>query len=235
LSRVARLLYRLRTHFLGGLTKVGARLSATRIRQLNSLVNYLEVGRWLEANGFASAPRFADRWLMYDAVAAPIAAERVLYLEFGVYEGYTLRRWAKLLTNPASSLHGFDSFEGLPESWDETRPKGTFDVKGAVPRYDDPRVSLHKGWFEETLPGFALPAHDRLVIHVDADLYSSARFVLDTLRDSITPGTVIVFDEFCDRMHEMKAFEEFLRATGARFRFLAGTTNLEQVTFERVA
>ena len=235
MAQVSQLLYRLRTHFLGGLTRVGARLSPTRIRQLNSLVNYLEVGRWLKANGFASEPRFADRWLMYDALAAPISAVRVLYLEFGVYEGYTLRRWARLLKNPESSLHGFDSFEGLPESWDETRPRGTFDVKGQIPQYDDPRVSLHQGWFEETLPHFAPPAHERLVIHIDADLYSSAKFVLDTLRDSIEPGTVIIFDEFCDRMHEMKAFDEFLRATGARFRFLGGTINLEQVTFERVA
>jgi hypothetical protein len=36
-------------------------------------------------------------------------------------------------------------------------------------------------------------------------------------------------------MHEMKAPEEFLRAGGERYRFLGGTINLEQVTFERVA
>lgn len=234
MSRAANLLYRLRTCVQGGLTRAGARLSASHIHKLNSAVNYLEVGRWLKANGFGSAPRFADRWLMYEALAAPVSQERVLYLEFGVYEGYTLRRWAKLLRNPASSLHGFDSFEGLPEVWDGLRPKGTFDVKGMLPQYDDPRVSLHKGWFEETLPRFALPAHERLVLHLDADLYSSTKFVLDTLRESISPGTIIIFDEFCDRLHELKAFDEFLQATGDRFRFLAGTTNLEQVTFERV-
>ena len=235
MSRAANLLYRLRTCVQGGLTRAGARLSASHIHKLNSAVNYLEVGRWLKANGFGSAPRFADRWLMYEALAAPISRERVLYLEFGVYEGYTLRRWAKLLQNPASSLHGFDSFEGLPEVWDGLRPKGTFDVKGMLPQYEDPRVCLHKGWFEDTLPRFALPAHDRLVLHLDADLYSSTKFVLDTLRESISPGTIIIFDEFCDRLHELKAFDEFLQATGARFRFLAGTTNLEQVTFERVS
>ena len=234
MSRVDNFLYQFRTYVQSGLTKVGARLSASHIQKLNSVVNYLEVGRWLKANGFASAPRFADRWLMYEAVAAPLSAERVLYLEFGVYEGYTLRRWAKLLTNPASSLHGFDSFEGLPEDWDELRPRGTFDVAGAIPQYDDPRVSLHRGWFSDTLPRFALPPHQRLVIHIDADLYSSTKLVLDTLREAIVPGTVIVFDEFCDRLHEMKAFGEFMQATGARFRLLGGTTNLEQVTFERV-
>ena len=230
---ISELLYRLRTRVQGGLTRVGARLSPAHIQKLNSVVNYLEVGRWLKAHGFASSPRFADRWLMYAAVAEGIRRERVLYLEFGVYEGYTLRRWSRLLENPLSSLHGFDSFEGLPEDWDELRPRGTFDVAGVIPQYEDPRVSLHRGWFSDTLPRFALPEHERLVIHIDADLYSSARFVLDTLRPAIVPGTVIIFDEFCDRLHEMKAFAEFLRETGMRFRFLGGTTNLEQVTFER--
>jgi hypothetical protein len=235
LTQIDDLLYRFRTYTQSALTRVGARLSASHIHRLNSFVNYLEVGRWLRANGFASAPRFADRWLMYEALAGPIKAERVLYLEFGVYEGYTLRRWAKLLTNPASSLHGFDSFEGLPENWDELRPKGTFDVKGMIPQYDDPRVSLHQGWFEDTLPRFVPPEHERLVIHIDADLYASAKFVLDSLRESVVPGTIIIFDEFCDRLHEMKAFDEFLRATGMSFCFSGGTTNLEQAAFERTA
>ena len=232
---VADLLYRIRTYIQSGLTRVGARLSATHIHRLNSFVNYLEVGRWLKANGFASTRRFVDRWLMYEALAEPIRHERILYLEFGVYEGYTLRRWAKLLNNPNSSLHGFDSFEGLPENWDQLRVKGTFDVKGVIPSYEDPRVALHQGWFEDTLPPFTLPQHDRLVIHIDADLYSSTKFVLDTLRERIVPGTIIIFDEFCDRLHEMKAFDEYLRNNGGQFRFLAGTINLEQVTFQRVS
>lgn len=235
MSRVDNFLYSIRTHVQGALTRVGARLTVSHIHKLNSVVNYLEVGRWLRAHGFDAPPRFADRWLMYESLAKPISGKRVVYLEFGVYEGYTLRRWSKLLTNPLSSLHGFDSFEGLPENWDGMRPKGTFDVKGEIPKYDDARVKLHQGWFEDTLPRFTLPDHEQLVIHIDADLYSSTRFILDILRDSIVPATIIIFDEFCDRLHEMKAFDEFLRTTGMRFRLIGATTNLEQVTFERVA
>ena len=235
MSGEGNLLYQIRTYVQSQLTRVGSRLNVSHIHKLNSVINYLEVGRWLKANGFGASPRYADRWQMYTALAKPISEERVVYLEFGVYEGYTLRRWAKLLTNPMSSLHGFDSFEGLPENWDGLRPKGTFDVKGEIPQYDDPRVRLHQGWFEDTLPLFTLPEHQRLVIHIDADLYSSTKFILDQLRAHIVPGTIIIFDEFCDRLHEMKAFDEFLRATGMSFRFIGGTTNLEQVTFERTA
>lgn len=215
------------------LTKIGARCSPSHIRNLNAALNYLEVGRWLRANGFDSSPRYATREQLYAAVAAPFARERVLYLEFGVYEGNSMRNWSRLLTNPESSLHGFDSFEGLPEAWDAERPKGTFDVGGRLPVFDDARVRLHRGWFEETLPGFAPPAHERLVLNLDADLYSSTKFVLDTLRERIARGTVILFDEFCDRQHELRAFADFLGETGMTFRFGGATRNLEHVAFER--
>ena len=215
------------------LTKIGARCSPSHIRNLNAALNYLEVGRWLKSNGFDSSPRYPTREALYAALGARVAAERVLYLEFGVYEGNSMRTWSRLLTNPQSSLHGFDSFEGLPEAWDADRPKGTFDVGGRLPSFDDARVELHRGWFEETLPAFALPAHERLVLNMDADLYSSTRFVLDTLRANIDRGTIIVFDEFCDRQHELRAFADFLTETGMTFRFLGATRNLEHVAFER--
>jgi hypothetical protein len=219
----------------GWLTRLGEHVTATQIQKLNACLNYLEVGRWLKANGFRSAARHGNRDELYRALASRIAQQKVLYLEFGVWQGTSLRRWCKLLQNPDSSLHGFDSFEGLPEDWDARRPQGTFDVRGALPKFDDPRVVLHKGWFNETLPAFALPEHDRLVINVDADLYSSTIYVLDQLRDAMRPGTVIIFDEFCDRLHELRAFGEFLEKTGMRFDFVGGTGNLEQAAFERRA
>jgi hypothetical protein len=171
---------------------------------------------------------------MYEALAQKIKDEKIVYLEFGVYEGYTLRRWAKLLKNESTRLFGFDSFQGLPENWDALRPQGTFDVQGMIPTYDDPRVSLCPGWFSDTLPDFVLPAHERLVIHLDADLYSSTIFVLDSLSTNISVGTIIIFDQLCDRMHELRAWDEFLQKTKRRFRFAAATINLEQVAFECV-
>ena len=215
------------------LTKIGARCSPSHIRNLNAALNYLEVGRWLKSNGFNNKPRYATREQLYAALARRVALERVLYLEFGVYEGNSMRSWGKLLTNPETSLHGFDSFEGLPEAWDAERPQGTFDVGGRLPVFDDARVTLHRGWFEETLPFFVPPAHERLVLNMDSDLYSSTKFVLDTLRNSIKRGTIIVFDEFCDRHHELRAFADFLAETGMTFRFLGATRNLEHVAFER--
>jgi Macrocin-O-methyltransferase (TylF) len=215
---------------------VGEYVTPWHIGKLNSAINFIELGRWFKANGycFRNSFRFAERCDLYTAIASRIEGDAVLYLEFGVWQGASLRTWSKLLRNPLSSLHGFDSFEGLPEAWN-TMPKGKFDVKGILPQFDDPRIILHKGWFHETLPSFVFPEHDRLVLNLDADLYGSTKYVLDTLRKAICPGTIIIFDEFNDRLHELKAFSEFLETSHMKFRFLGAVLNQSsQCVFERI-
>jgi len=214
--------------------RMGGHIGPSQIAKLNSTINYLELGRWFKANGLSyhKSPHYADRSDFYAAIASGIEDELVLYLEFGVFQGASLRAWSKLLRNPLSSLHGFDSFEGLPEAWGKL-PKGSFNVKGVLPQFDDPRVILHRGWFHETLPGFVLPEHTRLVLNLDADIYSSTKYVLDTLGKAICPGTIIIFDEFYDRLHELKAFSEFLEANPMKLRFLGGK-DYAHCAFERI-
>jgi hypothetical protein len=218
------------------LFRIGEHLTTSHIGKLNSAISFLEMGRWFKANGynFHNSYRFANRSDLYAAIASKIEDEVVLYLEFGVWQGASLRIWSKLLRNPLSSLHGFDSFEGLPEAWN-TKSKGDFDVKGVLPQFNDSRIMLHKGWFHETLPSFVLPEHERLLLNLDADLYSSTKCVLDTLREAICPGTIIIFDEFYDRLQELKAFKEFLETSQMKFRFLGGVLDYSaQCAFERI-
>lgn len=210
-----------------------------RIDMPERTLDLLDVGRWFEDRGLQRTPCFRLARELYAYLATPLRNERVLYLEFGVYKGDSLRQWCTLLSDPQSSLHGFDSFRGLPENWDASigmrSPKGAFDLGGIAPVFDDTRVTLHVGWFEETLPGFTLPSHDRLLVHLDADLYSSTKFVLDCLAPAICPGTILLFDELrVTGHHERRAFGEFLDATGMRFRFLAGSDCFNQSAFQRV-
>jgi hypothetical protein len=158
----------------------------------------------------------------------------VLYLEFGVWRGGTTRTVASYLRSPKSSLHGFDSFEGLPESWNIGAKVGHFSTGGTVPETDDPRIHYHKGRFQETLPAFTLPSHEVLVINLDADLYSSTIYVLEHLRYSIVPGTYLYFDEFSDRMHELRAFSEFLDRAPLQFELMAVTRALDKVLFRSI-
>jgi len=216
------------------LTHVGARLPAKSTRALNGVVNYLEVGRWLSERGLDVPPRVAARSEVFAEVAREVT-EPVLYLEFGVHEGESLREWSQLLTHPDSRLHGFDSFEGLPETWAYEERAGHFSTGGVIPEFDDARIQIFKGWFDETLPTYSLPAHERLIISIDADLYSSATTVLDALERAIVPGTVLYFDEFHDRAHELRAFSDFLDRTKFGFRVFAATSELSHVAFIRVS
>src|SRR5581483_293456 len=115
-----------------------------------------------------------------------------LICEFGVSRGTTINFIASLTSKP---VYGFDSFEGLPEYWRPGFDKARFRVP-RLPRVRD-NVRLVKGWFDQTLPGF-LAEHrgPALFLHVDSDLYSSARTIFTLFRDRIEPGTIIVFDEY---------------------------------------
>ncbi len=217
------------------LTRAGEFVSPRVVYNLDSTVNYLEVGRWMRANGYETTHRVARREELFDIVAAQVSQRDVLYMEFGVYRGDSTRYWSKLLGNPRSKLHGFDSFEGLPESWLPQRRKGHFSLHGQSPQLDDPRVQFFQGWFEETLPNYTCPTRDVLVLNFDADLYSSTMFVLNTLEREIVPGTYIYFDEFNHRFHELRAFSEFTARTGMRFSLVGATRWLDHVVFQRAA
>jgi hypothetical protein len=95
-------------------------------------------------------------------------------------------------------------------------------------------VSLHEGWFTETLPPFIQTTEDPVaLLHIDCDLYSSTSFVLDALRDRMGVGTVIVFDEYLNypgwKRHEHKAFQEFVTESGVTYRFDSFVPSHQQV------
>jgi hypothetical protein len=215
------------------LTRLGALLSARAVYSLNASINYLEVGRWMRAKRFDTSRRFSRREELFDLVGKQVGNRQVLYLEFGVYQGEATRRWSKLLLNPNTKLHGFDSFEGLPENWLPHRQKGHFAADGAIPQIDDSRVRFFKGWFDETLPKYECPLHEVLVINLDADLYSSTILVLKALKNQIVPGTYIYFDEFNHRDHELRAFDEFINETGMQFSLVGVTRALHRAVFKR--
>lgn len=145
-----------------------------------------------------------------------------LFLEFGVWSGRTINFIAE---RHDGIVHGFDSFEGLPEDWTREYRRGDFATNGRLPEVR-PNVRLHRGWFDRTLPGF-LREHEGPVafLHVDCDLYSSTRTVFEALGGRIGAGAVIVFDEYFNypgwREHEHKAFQEFLAERGLTARYLA--------------
>ncbi|MDB5945282.1 MAG: hypothetical protein JWQ33_308 [Ramlibacter sp.] len=147
-----------------------------------------------------------------------------IFAEFGVWRGTTINAIADFV-GAGTTVHGFDSFEGLPEDWFGKYTKGTFHMDQLPPVRAN--VKLHKGWFDATVPQFALESGDQPIamIHVDCDLYSSTKTIFDHLGDRLVPGSVILFDEYFNypgwRDHEYKAFQELVARLNLRYRYLA--------------
>jgi predicted O-methyltransferase YrrM len=154
------------------------------------------------------------------------------FLEFGVYKGASINFIASRVPS-GTTVHGFDSFEGLPDFWRPAYKRGVFDLQGRLPRVAK-NVCLHKGWFETSLGTFRQANEGPIAfIHVDCDLYSSTRTIFTLMGEQIVSGTVIAFDEYFNhpgwQHDEHRAFQEFISERGLSYRYLGYTRYDEQV------
>jgi Macrocin-O-methyltransferase (TylF) len=152
-----------------------------------------------------------------------------LVLEFGVASGHTLRQIVDGL--PGREVFGFDVFTGLPEHWRPGFAQGMF-AQQEPPSV--PGATLIEGLFEDTLPTF-LKEHPGNVafVHLDADLYSSTKTVLDLLGDRLVTGSIVLMDEYFNypgwQDGEYRAWQEFASSEGIEFEYRGYTFNNEQV------
>lgn len=149
------------------------------------------------------------------------ATEPGLWIEAGVFHGRSIR----LLAQANRPVQGFDSFQGLPEDWKTGEKAGSYSTQGRLPQVPE-HVTLHQGWFEHTLPTFIAQQQQPVrLLHIDCDLYSSTKTVLQSCAPLFVAGTVIVFDDFIGypefAQHELKAFEEFCAQHGWQYELIA--------------
>lgn len=182
----------------------------------------MDAARFLEEH-FASAKNLVGRQNLLRHACRSVELDGDV-LEFGVMDGQTLTILCDQFED--RMVHGFDSFQGLPEDWTHDRPSGTFGTAGALPTDLPSNATLHVGMFEDTLPKY-LAATDAPValLHIDSDLYSSAHTVLFGLAPRLRAGSIIVFDEFLNypgwRQHEYRAFTEFVEAFDVPFQYFS--------------
>eukprot|EP00913_Durusdinium_trenchii_P002217 g2047.t2 len=140
-----------------------------------------------------------------------------LWLEFGVGSGKTTAAIAMqmralvgqelklgpeffgILSVQSATLHGFDSFQGLPSDWDYTHlGAGTFSTGGQVPPHllEMPNVRIHMGLFSETLGDLdEFGTTPVAFAHIDVDIFPSAIEVLSRIACQLMAGSVLVYDE----------------------------------------
>jgi O-methyltransferase len=204
-------------------------------RQLHLLANLSEMSRWKAK--FNCSMVFTDfyhfelnrtnlRPLLFQKLNETQDLDKITYLEYGVYKGNTIKWWVENNTNVASKFVGFDTFEGLPEAWGHYE-KGAMSVNNTFPDIQDSRVTFVKGLFQDTLRKF-ISENDlsgKLVIHLDADLYSSTLYVLTVLAPFLKKDDIIIFDEFNVPNHEFRAWMDFINSYYIKYTPLVATEN----------
>lgn len=132
-------------------------------------------------------------------------------VECGVWKGGMIAGVAKLL-NTEKTFYLYDSFEGLPEAKDVDGDKAInyqknkeakfyFDncsieehfAKEAMQKSQTTNYKVVKGWFDKTLPGHKSKIS---ILRLDADWYESTMVCLENLYDKLSPGGVIMVDDY---------------------------------------
>jgi O-methyltransferase len=162
-------------------------------------------------------------------------------VECGVWRGGSMQAVARTLLNRGLSdrdLHLFDTFEGMPPPTEDdrrlsgpsarelldTRPRTSIvwaiadleDVQAGMSRigYPAERIHYHPGLVEDTIPA---QAPERIaLLRLDTDWYDSTAHELEHLYDRVTPGGVIIIDDYDYWEGSRKAVDEFVVETGAR-------------------
>ena len=161
-----------------------------------------------------------------DAIAASLGNQKLAWLDFGVFQGWSVNTTSLILQDkPQVEIHGFDTWQGLPENWSGHMVVGDFSTQGVIPPVRE-GVTLHKGFFNETLPLW-LEAHPDMPIYgisVDCDLYNGSMDVLTRLGRRLQVGSIIHFHELRHKledgqvMDEARALYDWLKTMPSSFR-----------------
>jgi O-methyltransferase len=166
----------------------------------------------------------------FDTIFENISSAKLAgdYLEFGVFRGTSFimaSKLAKKYSMHSMRFFAFDSFQGLPDSEGKVCSKGEFSCseelfKKTIKKSDIDlsKVITVKGFYNNYLKESLKYKYNikSLVVHIDCDLYNSTKGVLNFMTNIISPGTIIIFDDWDafkyeddENMGEKKAFKEW--------------------------
>jgi len=146
----------------------------------------------------------SDRlWVLYRLAQQVLHIEGD-FVECGVYKGGTAFMFADILSHSSNSakrrLRLFDTFGGMPETDTDVdkHDPGDFsdtslsDVRDFVGTHDF--IDWHKGFIPDSFK--EVEWQSIAFLHIDLDIKKSILDTLDQLYQKITPGGIIVFDDY---------------------------------------
>jgi len=159
-------------------------------------------------------------------------------VECGVWRGGSMQAVALALLEAGDTgreLHLFDTFEGMPPPTEEDKRTVDGDAVSAAELlassdkdsrmwavadledvkqgmaecgYPDERIHYHVGLVEETTPA---EAPERIaILRLDTDWYASTLHELEVLYDRLSPGGVLILDDYGDWDGARQATDEWL-------------------------
>jgi len=149
------------------------------------------------------------------------------YLEFGVYEGTSIKGaaiyWRNIGSKPIK-FYGFDSFKGMkPEVGDEhpfyTKFDFSTEFKEIKKRFlNIPEIKLVPGFFQDTLKKDPneYGINKAGIIMMDCDLYSSSKIAFNFIKRIVIEGTILILDDYFGYKGNKNkgvraAFQEFIK------------------------
>ena len=226
------------------LKALGYNTDVMNIRRMANDIATGDTWRYMESKDLEDLDDLKTDYLLYEWTVNKQLDKKLLdtglVLEFGTATGRTLNQFAYWLPN--KTVYGFDGWQGLPEKFNDL-PAGHFAQK--LPDVL-PNCELVQGWFgtrpvtdlsnipEFTAQDFANKHNEPIaLLHLDADLYSSTKTVLDAFADHIVPGTVILFNEYWNhptwKKHEFKAWQEHVLKHNVKYEYIAYASDHQEV------
>lgn len=148
------------------------------------------------------------------------------FMECGVWRGgagILMAGYLQIQQIVGRRVHLADSFEGLPDPTTEQDPDlsrdvypqlaiSLEDVKRNFEKYGllGPDVEFLPGWFADSLP--TAPIQRLSLLRADGDLYSSTREILDNLYDKVSPGGIVIMDDYGVLPPCARAVKEFFES-----------------------
>jgi hypothetical protein len=223
---------------------LGFNTDVMNIRRVGRELATVDTWRYMEDKDLEDLKDCVTDYDLYEWVVNtqldPALLKTGLVLEFGTATGRTLNQFAYWLPN--KTIHGFDSWQGLPEKFNDL-PAGHFAQE--LPKVL-PNCELVQGWFGTRPPqdqsniaenmalAFATTTQESIaLLHLDADLYSSTKTVLSAFAKHIVPGTVILFNEYWNhptwKKHEYRAWQEHCKMHSIKYEYIGYASDHQEV------
>lgn len=196
-----------------------------------------DIDVWDAENVFylKSHPSRLSKLLAHYEIYQDIVSLPGAVVECGVYKGASLARFATfrqvLENNDSRTIYGLDAFGAFPTKGVKSKADKAFIDKfesagGAgiskealaktLTAKGFSNFELVKGDVFQTIPALLerLPHLRIALLHLDMDVYEPTKFAIDQFLPHMTPGGLIVFDDYNSVEGATRAADELCRAEG---------------------